>query len=89
MIRKYVGQHTYERKNKNNQANSRWITQKFGDLIRANLEMDNKTLAQFIGNQFEIEVPNQNLYKARRTDLYGLKKQHVEELGNLGDILTR
>lgn len=70
-------QYTGKWKFANNHANSRWVVKKFGDIIRENLAIVNKSLKVIIGKQSGAKVPDQTLWHVKKTTLYGMKKEHT------------
>ncbi|KAJ4975067.1 hypothetical protein NE237_000173 [Protea cynaroides] len=66
MIKTYNPTHTCKRKPTNKNANSRWIAEKLGPLLKADPLMSDKAMSEYLEREYQVKPHDMQLYRAKR-----------------------
>ncbi|KAJ4958023.1 hypothetical protein NE237_025134 [Protea cynaroides] len=58
--------HTCKRKPTNKNANSRWIAEKLGPLLKADPLMSDKAMSEYLEREYQVKPHDMQLYRAKR-----------------------
>ncbi|KAK0597773.1 hypothetical protein LWI29_028476 [Acer saccharum] len=77
MIKTYNDQHECHRVYNNVEAKVKWISSKFETLVKSNLDISVKVIADLLREKYMVSVDMQRLYKAKKRALKGLAADHA------------
>lgn len=82
-VKTYFSEHTCERNNDNNEANSTWIAATFLHLVRVNNQVTIDVIAAELFKQYGITCSSTRLYRAKNKALELLRQDHKASFSKL------